>query len=185
MKIFILTSMIFTLFSCNRSTIWEKQIKANLNKEINVRTVDNIINKNKEITFDDFRNIYKYIYVVYLKEGCMPCYPKYVEWQEKMDSINIFNDVTVLFVIKGNSYDTFVEEAMKEGLKEDKFYAFMDPDDSFINTNKGIPGWIIENTFLIDNQNRIVLIGSPFSTPEMTKVFYDICSEKQGSYLTK
>ena len=69
-KIFILTLMIFTLFSCNRSTNWEKQIKANLNKEINLKTVDNIINKNKEITYDDFRNKYNYIYVVYLKEDC-------------------------------------------------------------------------------------------------------------------
>ena len=176
MKIFILTLMIFALFSCNMSTNWEKQIKANLNKEISVKTVDIIINKNKEITFDDFRAKYKYIYFVYLKEGCMPCYPKYIEWQGKMDSINIFNDVTVLFVIKGNSYNTFLEEAMKMGLKEDKFYTFMDSDDSFINANKSIPGWIIENTFLIDEQNRIVLIGSPFSTPEMTEIFYDICT---------
>lgn len=176
MKIFILTLMILTLFSCNRSTSWKKQIKANLNKEINLITVDNIMNKNKEITYDDFRNKYNYIYVVNLKEGCMPCYPKYVEWQEKMDSINIFNDVTVLFVIKGNSYDTFIEEAKKEGLKEDKFYTFMDPDNSFINANEDIPGWIIESAFLINEQNQIVLIGSPFSTPEMTEIFYDICT---------
>lgn len=176
MRFLILTLIIFILSFCNKNTNWEKQIKANLNKEINIKIVDDIIYKKKKITFDYFRDKYRYIYFVYLMDGCMSCYPKYIEWQEKMDSINIFNDATVLFVIKGNSYDTFIEEAKKEGLKEDKFYTFMDSNDSFINTNKNIPNWIFENTFLINEQNQIVLIGAPFSTSEMTKIFYDICS---------
>ncbi len=115
--------------------------------------------------------------MVYLQQGCGMCYPKYIVWQEKMRSVNKFDIVTALFIIKGNSYNDFIVEAQKEGLEEDRFYTFMDPTDSFIDANEDIPGWIIESTFLIDEQNQIVLIGSPFSTPEMTKAFYDICSE--------
>lgn len=167
----------FSLFSCKYRNSREKEIRDNLQKEINLEMVDTIKDKNNEISFDNFRNKYKYIYLVYLQQGCVPCYPKYITWQKKMSFVNKFNYVTVLFIIKGDSYDEFIEEALKEGLGEDRFYTFMDPLDSFINTNKDIPGWIIESTFLIDEKNRIILIGSPFTTPEMTKVFYDICSE--------
>ena len=176
MKIIVLLLITFSVFSCKHLNPREKEIRDNLKKEINLEMVDYIRSKNKEISFDNFRSKYKYIYLVCLQQGCGTCYPKYVEWQEKTDLINKFNDVTVLFVIKGNSYDEFIEEAQKKGLEKDRFYTFMDPDNSFINANADIPGWIIESTFLIDEHNQIVLIGSPFSTPEMTKVFYDICS---------
>lgn len=178
MKSFLLLSIFFSLLSCKHRTSQEKEIRDNLKKEINLEMFDNIKCKDKEISFNNFRNKYKYIYLVYLKDGCLPCYPKYVSWQEKMDSINKFDFVTVLFIIKGNSYDKFIDKAQKEGLVEDKFYTFMDSNDTFINANEDIPGWIIESTFLIDDQNQITLIGSPFSTPEMTKVFYGICSNQ-------
>jgi len=135
--------------------------------------------KNTEIQFNDFRNRYKYIYLVYLKNSCTPCYSTYIQWQREMSVINKFDDFTVLFIISGNSYDEFIREALKGGLEKDCFYTFMDPNDTFIDGNKDIPLSTIKKSLLVNDQNQIALIGSPFNTPEMAKVFEAICSNKE------
>ena len=43
---------------------------------------------NKLIPFNEFRQMYNYISVVYLEDGCQPCYPKFIEWQNRIDSLN-------------------------------------------------------------------------------------------------
>ena len=150
MKISILLLITFSAFSCQHHKPREKEIRDYQKKEINLDMFDNIRHRSKEISFDNFRSKYRYIYLVYLQQDCGICYTKYVDWQKKMCSVNKFDFVTALFVIQGNSYDEFIQEAQKEGLKEDRFYTFMDTNDSFINAYERIPGWIIENTFLID-----------------------------------
>jgi peroxiredoxin len=53
--------------------------------------------RNSSISFDEFRKQYKYVSVVYPEDGCSPCYPKFAEWNNKMDSISPPNNYTVLF----------------------------------------------------------------------------------------
>ena len=109
---------------------------------------------------------------------CISCYEKYVLWQKRMSSISSSGSVTLLFIIKGTSYDEFIKQVKMDGLKETKYYTFMDPSDIFIKSNKNIPKWIIERALLIDNNNRICLIGNPFGTMEMNKIFLSIISEE-------
>ena len=169
--------LFFAYTFCTNKGSTEKDILGNINKEINLSMITTVNYKTENIRFDIFRNKYEYWYLVYLKQNCLPCYPKYVEWQNKMNSINKFDFVTVLFIIKGKSYDEFINGAIIEGLEEDRYYTLLDPKDSFIKGNENIPEWIIDTGIRINGQNEIIMIGSPFSTPEMTKVFYDLCSK--------
>lgn len=183
MRTFLLLLMILSLLSCNRLSHQEKEIRDNLKKAVNLRTIKNVQKKETGIKFDDFRKKYKFIYLVYLKNSCSPCYSTYIRWQKEIPTISKSEDFTVLFIINGSSYDEFIREAQKEGLERDSFHTFMDPNDTFINGNKDIPQSIIKSALLIDDKNQIVLIGSPFSTPEMTNIFKAICSSKEETPL--
>lgn len=171
--------MFLSAFSCNRLSPQEKEIRNNIKKNVNLEMLKIIQKGNTKIYFDDFRNKYKYIYLVYFRNGCMPCYSAYIHWQREMSAINKFDNFTVLFIINGNSYSEFIEEALKWGLERDCFYTFMDPNDTFIDGNEDIPQSIIRRSLLLNDKNQIVLIGSPFSTPEMIKVFEAICSGEE------
>lgn len=179
MRTFLLSLMIVSLFSCNRLSPQEKEIRDNIKKAVNLRMLKNVQKRETGIKFDNFRNKYKYIYLVYLKNSCTPCYSTYIRWQKEIPAISKSDDFTVLFIINGDSYDKFISEASKEGLERDSFYTFMDPNDTFINGNKDIPQSIINSSLLINDKNQIVLIGSPFSTPEMAKIFKAICSSNE------
>jgi hypothetical protein len=102
-------------------------------------------------TINQLLQSYKYKSVIYLQNGCSPCYPKYIEWQQKMDSIDTPEDYTVLFVIKGNSYGEFMDNVLDIEYVDDQFYTIMDSESQFIDANSDIPRWIIDASVLIDS----------------------------------
>ncbi len=145
MKLFLLMLAFFSLLACKRLTHLEKEIKGNLNKEVNLKMITNIQKKGVLVPFDSVRLKYKYIYLVYLKNDCSPCYTTYVKWQNEMLSLNKPDNFTILFIIRGESYDDFINETKKDGLKEDRFYTFMDLHDTFLEGNNTISLNIIRN----------------------------------------
>jgi hypothetical protein len=94
-----------------------------------------------------------------------------------MDSIDTPDNYSVLFVIRGNSYDEFMANVLDIEYVEDKFYTMMDPEGKFLENNKDIPRWIIDGSVLIDGENKIKMVGAPFATPEMTELFHKICKQ--------
>ena len=120
---------------------------------------------------------HEYLSVVYIQNSCSPCYPKFIEWQNKMDSIDTPDNYTVLFVIKGDSYGEFMANVLDIEYVEDKYYTIMDPEGKFLANNKDIPRWIIESSILIGPENKIKMMGAPFATPEMTNLFHKTCKE--------
>lgn len=50
-----------------------------------------------QINISDLRKNYKFISLVYLQNDCEPCYTKFIEWHNKMDSISYSDNYTVLF----------------------------------------------------------------------------------------
>lgn len=103
--------------------------------------------------------------------------PKYIEWQTKMDSLKIKNDYTVLFIIQGKSFERFLDFLREKNpeykINDDCFFVAMDPDYRFLDKNVEIERWIIEKS-LIDHENKIRLVGPPFASEGMQKLFYRI-----------
>ncbi|NMC34474.1 MAG: hypothetical protein GYA36_18790 [Veillonellaceae bacterium] len=124
---------------------------------------------------NDFRKIYRYISIVYLEDGCNPCYSKFIEWQKMMTAINKRNDYAVLFIINGFTYNQFINKVTEVENIEDHYYTIIDKDLKYLLNNNEIPRWIIDESLLIDNENKIRMIGQPWSTREMTNLFYNIC----------
>ena len=165
------------LTSCNNLSPKEKELRGNLDKTLNLEPFETVKQGNIDMSFDEFRNQHNHVSVVYLQNGCTPCYPKFIEWQNKMDSIDTPNNYTVLFVIKGKSYCEFMINVLDIEYVEDKYYTIMDPEGKFLENNKDIPRWIIDSSILVDSKNKIKMVGAPFATPEMTDLFHETCEE--------
>jgi len=80
----ILIIYIAVFCSCSRITPEEKLIKNSLGKAVDLGMFQYIQERNKIISLNEFRKKYNFIYLVYLRDGCSSCYPKYIEWQDQM-----------------------------------------------------------------------------------------------------
>ena len=170
----ILLLTLIIISSCTDRSV-TRELKRNLNKTVNLEMFDTVRQKNDLMSYSDFRKMYKYLSIVYLEEGCGPCYPKFIEWQNKMDSLNKRYDYTVLFIIHGFRYNEFISKVHEIDSIEDHYYTIMDKDLKYLLNNNDIPRWIVDGSILIDQENKIKMVGMPWSTKEMTNLFYGIC----------
>ena len=175
--LFILT----IYFSCTQLTPEEKLIKETLGKTARIGMFESIRQGDREIPFGEFRKRYPYISLVYLEDGCAPCYPRFIEWQTRMDTLDLHEDFTVLFVILGSSYERFMDnlheaEPAYEQANE-RFHVVMDQDYRFLDKNPDIDRWVIDKSLLIDAGHKIKLIGPPFASRRMAELFYTICMQ--------
>jgi len=168
--------LLFAVFTaCNNFSPKEKELRVNLDKTLNLKPIKTVKQGNIDMSFDEFRQQHSHVSVVYLQNGCNPCYPKFIAWQQKMDSIDTPNDYAVLFIIKGDSYGEFMSNVLDIEYVEDKYYTIMDPEGKFLENNKAIPRWIIDSSMLIDGENKTKMVGAPFATSEMTELFHETC----------
>lgn len=177
----IIIILILFQISCTKLSSEEKIIKKTLGKTIDIGMFPTVQQGNKVITFNEFREKYQYISLVYLEDGCNPCYPRYIEWQKRMNNLLLNDKFTVLFIIKGYSskifFDKILEIDPEYCLVNDQFYIVMDEDYLFLTNNPDFERWIIDKTMLIDEKNKVKLIGPPFASPSMVELFYNICNK--------
>lgn len=166
--------LIATIFSCSQGSNIEKELKKVLNTTINFGKLDTIYHKGAQFTMQQLTAEYEFRSVVYLQDGCQPCYPKFIEWHEKLDSMNLGDNYTVLFVIAGQSYSDFMAKVLNQGYVDDRYYTIMDYDATFLEANKDIPPWILDASVLIGKKNKIKMVVPPWVNEEMTELFYKI-----------
>lgn len=174
-NIFFLIILII-LSSCNSASPEYERYNESMGKKINLSMFPSALGMNGEELLDSIRYKYDYFSLVYLQNHCQTCYEKYIEWNKEMDILNTDN-YTVIFIIKGMYDDEFISEVNSIENIEHKYYLIMDPNELFIKRNFSIPKWIIENSLLIDKENRIRLIGPPFYNEKMIKKYLDVVQE--------
>ncbi len=152
---YIFIILTITCKSCSHPTTAEKDLREILNKPLHLEVFGTVRQGNTLLPFDDFRQQFDFLSVVYLQNGCQPCYPKFIEWINKIDSIGAPDNYSVLFVIQGNSYEDFMTEVFNIDLVEEHYYTIMDPEFEFMSLNNNIPRWIIDSSMLIDSENKI------------------------------
>jgi hypothetical protein len=165
--------------SCARPSQTEKELRENINKPLHLGMFETVRQQNTLLPFDDFRQQYEFLSVVYLQNGCQPCYPKFIEWQHMMDSIGCPANHTVLFVIGGNSYEEFMTEVLNINYVDDHYYTIMDQEFEFLPQNDSIPRWIIDSSVLIDSENKIKMVGAPWINEDMKNLFYETVNNEQ------
>lgn len=165
-------------YSCNNLSQNEKKILEIINNPICLEIFDSIqVNDKNKISYDEFRKSYKFILIIYLVDSCNPCYSKYHEWNKRSDNLKDYENFNMLFIIQGYSFESFISNVRSIGLIKGNYNIIIDPYRKFVEFNN-LPVWLMNDAFiLIDNNNKVRLIGNPFATPDMTKLFYSIISE--------
>lgn len=164
--------IILLITSCGTVASERKMVGKTLKKRLDLSTISEVIHSDSTVSFSVLRERYKYLSVVYFRDGCSPCYPKFIDWHRRIDSIQKSDDYTVLFVINTTHYDIFRRQLSRYGEVDDKYYYYVDPKNSFLSANRSIPRVLIDRSLLIDRSNHIKMVIEPFANADMTKVFH-------------
>jgi hypothetical protein len=175
MRHFFIIIIILFFYSCYHYSQKEKELQHTLQSTIHLDNISNLVyTENDSMTFDLIRQQYKYISLVYLQDGCEPCYPNFIRWHTEMQKLDCPENHTLLFIIKGNSYYNFMANIYDIQPVENRCLVVMDKQGTYLENNQHIPQWVMLRSVLIDAENRVRLVGEPFATPDMTRLFYSI-----------
>src|SRR5690554_4878220 len=122
MKQLCILFLILFQMSCSNLSPAEQELRKTIDKHLCYDLLETVRQGNTFLTLADLRQQYDYLSVVYLQNGCQPCYPKFIEWQQRADSLNYPDNYSVLFVIQGNSYEGFMNEVLNIDYVEDRYY---------------------------------------------------------------
>lgn len=167
--------------SCVQMPPEEREIYDLNGKKVNLEMFEKVHYKKTEIKLDEIFRKHEFLSLVYLEDGCAPCYPIYVDWHMKLDSMGVMGHYSVLFIIEGSPYsnfNSFLEKARQVGEFEDKFYTVIDPEYRFLTGNSGIPEHLVKRSITIDKKGKIKLVGVPFASPQMAELFLKITKQK-------
>ncbi|ASB47950.1 hypothetical protein [Alkalitalea saponilacus] len=173
-KHLFLLALTILLVSCSQSSQTEKELREVLNSQLNIDIFKTIQHRDSLISMQQLREKYNHLSVVYLQDGCSPCYPKFVEWHQKMEEMDEIPGHTVLFVIQTLGYDSFIRKVRRLGEEiDEKYYIIIDPDHQFFINNNQIPDWIMNSSMLIDKESKIKMVGAPWINEDMKTLFYN------------
>lgn len=180
-KMLFLCSCLILVISCNQLSPEEKLIMDSLDRKVDFGKLEKVHYLDATEALKSIRIRYNYIYLVSLQIGCRSCFQEYVLWQNEMNCYSSADNFTILFIIQGENYDDFKSELMiyesDFDLSIESFYIVMDPEQKFIDANPEINPGIIANSIMIDDMNKIVLVGKPFASEQMKGLFEKIILE--------
>lgn len=112
------------------------------------------------------------IVVYYDAEGCTPCKLKeLLQWKSLIETCNS-EKLPVRFVFILNTGGTPRQE-LDRTVYSMRFThpVLIDTADSFERHNPQLPDEALFHTFLLDRENRVVLVGSPIGRPKMWELY--------------
>lgn len=165
-----LSSFIVMMTSCaHTSNTSQKSLNELLNKEIlfpsNLSYI--IIDTPIKYDIDD----YDYKIITYIDSSeCTSCMMKLYQWENTMNelkSANQYSSIGFCMIIGSTN-----NAEIKDIIHADNFpytIAF-DPDHNFMDINN-LPSQGLNNTFLLNFENRIIAIGNPIINPKIKKLY--------------
>ncbi|MDW3191969.1 MAG: hypothetical protein R8G66_06380 [Cytophagales bacterium] len=146
--------------------------KDKVRTEIRIKTIDLMQHAvvpylpNADLTLPKTENSFKI--VTYGDLYCHPCWKSIWPWRSHILSFDTLDNVS-FFCYVGATKEDFKLANIEVGFE---FPVFLDTRDRFRIVNE-LGNEPQELTFLLDNQNRVLLTGPPF-TAEMKKKYLDI-----------
>lgn len=172
---FAFAILCFFITSCNNQKI-EKRVDNVLGSTVKFSNIKTVYFNEEEISFKEFRERYKYISIVCLKNNCKPCNDILYNWKDyylnKVDT----DDYSVLFIIEAESKIQLFQEYKMLSIDYSNAYFFIDSTSIFLNDNAKISTWAIDKSILIDYNNKIRMIGVPWLDENMRDLFFRVIS---------
>jgi len=178
-KLLMMFFSLTILFSCtNSNQSAESMVKKWVGAEIHIPS--NIVYKSiskDTVSKSIFNHSYK-ILVYVDSTGCTGCRLGLDEWKEIIDRCQTKNyDVGFLFVVQSSDYGKFEHKLEMANFTYPIIY---DITDNFNNANR-FPSEDKFRTFLLDKDNRVVIIGSPIRDELIWKLYEEVLSKTKNS----
>lgn len=145
-----------------------------INKVVNFNDSLELINAFYELPDDYLSRGIKIVTVI--KANCPGCIRHIKYWEDLHKENSLFQEVTFVFILVGE-FSHYTVDFFSKDFKTN-FLVFYDPDNSFIISNR-IVELEYKQSALIDESNKIVLVGSPVTNSNLL-YFYE---EKIGELL--
>jgi hypothetical protein len=127
-----------------------------------------LINKKLSIPKEDpFHSINKKI-LTFISGDCEKCIYNLREWSILLDSIKTNNNIKLIVIILTSDIEQFVEKFNQDIPKE--IIPYFDVYFKFLTTYNLPDDWALR-TFLLDNNNRVLLIGNPIYNSKLKKLY--------------
>ncbi|MFR7821802.1 MAG: hypothetical protein ACLU30_00215 [Odoribacter splanchnicus] len=99
--------------------------------------------------------------------GCTACKLNFYDWYQKINSLGKITDLAFLFYVNTKNFKILTNAIKTEGFNYPVFY---DTHNILAKTNH-FPKNSRFNTFLLDKENKVVLIGDPLGREKMWELY--------------
>ncbi|MFR3330406.1 MAG: hypothetical protein ACLTSL_09645 [Odoribacter splanchnicus] len=184
-KWLLLLTIVVSIISCRDNTP-QGMIRKAIGKKVKMQGLDEIQFLDQSMFYQDFRRRYPFVGIIYVDQDCGMCRNTVLEWTKQTALLKTFPDnIAFLFVYRGDKPTMYFKEISDyyyQSEEDVKFHFFIAPDPHFmfVDSNMDIPREIIDMSFLIDENDRILLVGSPFATPQMKELYRKILMENKS-----
>ena len=181
MKIY-LTIIIVTLtisISCSnkehkKSNIKKSFVREKIGQELKIPNKIKAINGNKLI-YDSISVFTSPVKIfTYVNFDCNYCYEELKKYRTLINNINNNYSKNISLIILGHSWNNNLSGyyTFFENNSDFPFPIFIDKKMKFLEINN-IPDKKVLHTFVIDNNNKIYLVGNPFVNKKMKKLYLE------------
>lgn len=170
MKIITILCGLAVLISCKsrNEKIFAQAIKELTNKEVKFYHDDKYVLNGRDTVLNKMQEGQYKLVVFADSSSCEMCDFKLGEWDLKRKEIMYYNkDVNFMMIIQSKDYHSFEHLAHEE---MPDFPFVYDPDAIFLKKNN-IPPQHQLHTFLLDSDNKIVLVGTPIGNGKMWNLY--------------
>lgn len=106
--------------------------------------------------------------VVYINGECGACAQQLTDWSRFVTEFTKEGDIEVLFYIKAMDSYAIVPHLRRIDFK---YPFFIDPKDDLLYLNHISQKTPLLHTFLLDRDNRMVLVGPPLNNPKLMELY--------------
>ncbi len=101
--------------------------------------------------------------------GCTECNLRLYDWRLLIEEVKQYSkEINFIFVIHSSNFDEISAFAVKNKFNYPLFY---DYDNSFAKANKNLPAQPEFQSFLLDNEGKVILVGNPVKNKSLWKLY--------------
>jgi hypothetical protein len=170
LKRIIIPILLLCIIGCSSGDEKEKTVKRWHNKKVDLSMDFKAFYKGKELENYQYKlETNKSKFLSYIDASCHECVDDLFELESFLKKI-CDKDIEEIVVIGGIEYLTLLDP--ENELTQFDYPIFFDFNNEFYLRNE-IPDGSLFRSFLLDQNNRVIIIGNPTKSPELDNLYLD------------
>ena len=180
MKIICLCILFFAILSCRDEQSLSKELSVLQSSSIILPQGEDLIIHNMDSMTYNKENKLKYI--IYSDSlACSSCMiNSLISWNPFIEYSKNYNGKLVFYFVFSPAKKDVRSLNMLIRNSEFKYQIIVDGKNNFAKSNSHLPKDNLLHTFLLDENNNVVLVGNPVRNKKIKEMFYKIVEEKLG-----